>query len=149
MYSLGIVQPAGRRIENILWICLVAIDLRAFLSASIIQVFVRVDMGTKSYTSSVASTRCPAFCAAINVVQAVGPAALNTTVAGWKPAGALDKAPSAFGGNKINHNAPEDKEKDVGNGVKRRERETGSEGNSPAKKVKLGEKSSEGEVATA
>ncbi|KAJ7080488.1 hypothetical protein C8R43DRAFT_1193507 [Mycena crocata] len=81
-----------------------------------------------------------------NVVHAVGPAALNTTVAGWKPADTLDKAPLAFRGDDINHDTLEDKAKDVGNG-RRRERETGAEGNSPTKKVKLGEK--EGEAVTA
>ncbi|KAJ7157623.1 hypothetical protein C8R43DRAFT_1234536 [Mycena crocata] len=67
-----------------------------------------------------------------NVVHAVGPAALNTT------------APLASRGNDINHNTLEDKEKTLG--METRTRNWGG-GNSPAKKVKLGEK--EGEVVTA
>ncbi|KAJ7134932.1 hypothetical protein C8R43DRAFT_956162 [Mycena crocata] len=67
-----------------------------------------------------------------NVVQAVGPAALNTTVANWKATDALKKAPLAFGGNDIDHNLCA-----RGQGQRcwkrRRERDAGSEGNSPAK----------------
>ncbi|KAJ7174191.1 hypothetical protein C8R43DRAFT_943807 [Mycena crocata] len=48
-------------------------------------------------------------------------------------------------GDDINDKAPEDKEKEVANN-RRREREAGPEGNSPAKKFELGDKYSEGGV---